>query len=254
MPYQRTTIARTPLLAWERLVLQGAMPDWGPEYRPGSPRLLLPLEHCLQCELHGKRLVVDGGTALWLTPQQPYRLRQPFSGQRSTVLALPLDDARLERAPRRCRITPLHRHRLALLAAQADALALEEGVSGLLDELLDERLPAFPVHAAVERARQFIAEDPTRREGLAAIANAAACSPFHLARQFRRHTGRSLHAYRDDLRLSLALQRLSAGASSLAQLALELGYAHHSHFSAAFKRCLGLTPSQMRRISTAAVH
>lgn len=252
MPYRRVPVAHTPLLVWDQLELQGGLPEWGPSYQPASPRLMLPLERCVQCEIDGQRFVLDAGSALWLTPRQAYRLRQPFAGQRSMVLAMDGPEG----AARRCRVLPLHRwrlHRLAQQAAQGDVLAVEEGAAELIDELLrDDAAPSPRVpHAAVERAREFIASDPTRGDGLAAIACAAASSPFHLARVFRRYTGRGLHAYRDDLRMALALQRLQTGEAALAQLAVELGYAHHSHFSAAFKRRFGVSPAQMRRNLTA---
>lgn len=251
MPFRRTPLARTPLLAWDELQLQGALPGWGPAYRTASPRLLLPLDGCVSFEVDGgKRFALDAGTALWLTPAQSYRMRPPLAGQRSMVLVLD----RREAAARRCRVTVGQRWRLLKLAAQAgqgEVLAVEESVAGLVDELLGDGVLRAAPHPAVERAREYIASDPARGDSLATIAAAAACSPFHLARLFRRHNGHGLHAYRDELRIALALQRLRAGAPSMAQLALELGYAHHSHFSAAFKRRLGLTPTQLRRNLTA---
>jgi AraC family transcriptional regulator len=250
MPYHRTAIARTPALAWEQIALLGAAPDWGLTYWPESPRLLLPLEHCLHVELNGQRFVLDASAALWLTPQHCYRLRQSNAGQRCMLLTMHADD---EQA-RRCRLTPLHRwrlHRLSASATLGDALSVEAGAAELIGELLGQPLPRGPPHRAVEAAREFIGSDPTRSDDLATIAQAAACSPFHLARLFRRHTGRSLHAHRDDLRMAVALQRLQGGETSLARLAVDLGYTHHSHFSAAFKRRFGIAPALMRRNLTA---
>lgn len=250
MPYQRSSIALTPALAWEQISLLGAAPEWGPEYRPKSPRLLLPLERSLHIELNGQRFVLDASAAIWLTPQHSYRLRQPNTGQRSMLLMMHADDDRA----RRCRLTPQHRWRLHLLAASAargDVLRAETGAAELIGELLDQPLPVGSPHRAVEAAREFIASDPTRSDALATIAQAAASSPFHLARLFRRHTGRSLHVHRDELRLALALQRLQGGEANLARLAVDLGYSHHSHFSAAFKRRFGIAPALMRRNLTA---
>lgn len=250
MPYHRTALARTKALAWEQIVLMDAAPDWGPAYRPTSPRLVVPLEHCLHVELNARRFVLDAGAALWLTPQHSYRLRQSHAGQRSMLLAMYADD---EQA-RRCLFSPLHRwrlYRLAASAAQGDALRAEVGVAELIGELLGQSSPRGTPHRAVEAARGFIANDPTHNDDLATIARAAACSPFHLARLFRRHTGRSLHAYRDDLRMMLALERLQGGETNLARLAVDLGYAHHSHFSAAFKRRFGTAPARMRTNLTA---
>jgi AraC family transcriptional regulator len=250
MPYARVVLAHTNVLAWEHIALLDPRPDWGQPYQPQSARLLLPLEHCVHVELSGQRFVVDAGAALWLTPHHSYRLRQTHIGQRSMLLVMDADDDQA----RRCPITPLHHwrlHRLAVSAARGDWLRVEVGAADLIGELLRHPLPRSKPHRAVEAAREFLASDPTRDDDLSTIARAAACSPFHLARLFRHHTGRSLHAHRDDLRMMLALERLHGGETHLARLAVDLGYAHHSHFSAAFKRHFGATPTQMRRNLTA---
>ena len=79
------------------------------------------------------------------------------------------------------------------------------------------------------------------------IARCVLSSPFHLARIFRQMTGLSLHQYQCRLRLRAALERLADGESDLTALALSLGFASHSHFSDAFRREFGLTPSAVRR-------
>jgi len=68
---------------------------------------------------------------------------------------------------------------------------------------------------------------------------------FHLCRVFRTATGTSLHAYRSQLRLREALGRVP-DAADLTALALDLGYASHSHFTQAFRRAFGTTPREWR--------
>lgn len=86
---------------------------------------------------------------------------------------------------------------------------------------------------------------------LAELAEHVAASPFHLARVFRHQTGQSLHAYRTRLRLAATLPELADGVRDLARLALQVGFASHSHFATAFQRCFGVTPSAARgRIAT----
>jgi hypothetical protein len=48
------------------------------------------------------------------------------------------------------------------------------------------------------------------------------------------------------MRLALALNLL-ADCNDLTTLAIDLGFASHSHFSASFKRTYGLTPSDFQR-------
>ena len=55
-----------------------------------------------------------------------------------------------------------------------------------------------------------------------------------------------VHAYRAKLRLRASLELLEAGAVDLSALAGDLGYSSHSHFSAAFRREFGVTPSAFR--------
>jgi AraC family transcriptional regulator len=44
------------------------------------------------------------------------------------------------------------------------------------------------------------------------------------------------------LRLAAALQRIAGGESDLARLAVDLGFSHHSHFTARFHSVFGCTP------------
>ncbi|HEY8359259.1 MAG TPA: helix-turn-helix transcriptional regulator, partial [Ramlibacter sp.] len=79
------------------------------------------------------------------------------------------------------------------------------------------------------------------------VSEAACTSPFHLARVFRQHTGLGLHQYRLHLRVAAALVRLEDGESDLSGLAHDLGFSSHSHFGAAFREQIGVTPAQARR-------
>lgn len=99
----------------------------------------------------------------------------------------------------------------------------------------------------VERARDILARTYTENLPLAALARAAAASPFHLCRIFRRHTGRTLHDYRHALRLRAALDAVAQGTTDLAALALDLGYSSHSHLTQAFRASFGVAPAGVRR-------
>jgi AraC-like DNA-binding protein len=48
------------------------------------------------------------------------------------------------------------------------------------------------------------------------------------------------------LRLHASLERVAEPGSDLTAVALDLGFASHSHFTAAFRRSFGLTPSALR--------
>lgn len=117
--------------------------------------------------------------------------------------------------------------------AGSDALALEEHILALVDDV-------------ATAARELLARRATEPLTLEAIARAVGVSSFHLCRAFREVTGVTLHQYRDVLRLTQALEWIDAGAD-LSAIALEAGYSSHSHFTSAFRRTFGVTPSAARR-------
>ena len=82
--------------------------------------------------------------------------------------------------------------------------------------------------------------------GLADLGAQLGVSPFHLARIFRAQTGFTLHQYRKQLRLRIALVELAANRASLSALAFDLGFASHSHFTDTFRREFGVAPSAVR--------
>ncbi len=55
-----------------------------------------------------------------------------------------------------------------------------------------------------------------------------------------------MHAYRTQLRLRLALDRLSDQHADLATIALALGFNSHSHFTGTFRSVFSVTPSDAR--------
>jgi AraC family transcriptional regulator len=78
------------------------------------------------------------------------------------------------------------------------------------------------------------------------LASRLGVSAGHLCRCFRRHVGRRLHEHRDQLRLRASLEEIADG-RDLTDVALDLGYSSHSHFTAAFRRAFGIVPSDARR-------
>ncbi|MDM0013919.1 AraC family transcriptional regulator [Variovorax sp. J22P168] len=248
MAYLRDVVFRSPLLQWQRLALGSADDSWSPAYQVEAPRLLLPFSRCFECRIGDHAFSCDPASALWLRPGEPYRLRQPWAGQRSMLLIVDAELGPSRRAP-----LPLSAHlQLAnwsqgLAQQRVEPLALEEGLLALAQELLaPEAARAVRPHRAVERAREYIAAEPQRDDTLGEIAHAANCSAFHLARRFRQQTGQSLHGFRTGLRMTMALERLRQGERHLATLAADLGYASHSHFGAVFRRHFGIGPDRMR--------
>lgn len=100
--------------------------------------------------------------------------------------------------------------------------------------------------ALVEAAKHAIASNLERNVTVRDLSRTMRCNPSRLCRAFRRCTGQTLTSYRHALRMQVALERLRQSDIDLTDLALELGYSSHSHFTHVFRRHLGITPSQVR--------
>ena len=140
--------------------------------------------------------------------------------------------------------------------AGAESLAVEETVVWLLSDVLDRtyafwgrpaRVAPFTERQrdAADRVKALLAGRLAEPLRLADIAHEDGLSAFHLCRTFHAATGSTLHAYRDQMRLRRALDRLADG-EEITGLALDLGYSSHSHFTAAFRRRFQCTPSEFR--------
>ena len=97
----------------------------------------------------------------------------------------------------------------------------------------------------VERAREYLHEHITDDVTLTELASIVGLSAAHFLRIFRAHVGSPPHAYHLQLRLGAAKRMLLKG-MPVAQIALDLGFANHSHFSARFKAVVGVSPSGYR--------
>lgn len=131
------------------------------------------------------------------------------------------------------------------LAVTETALALAAAVVASLFRATKRRRIRDRVEPWVGAVQEAIAkhyERPWRLEDLAALAGV---SVYHLCRTFHARTGLTVHRYRNRLRLRAALARL-AGSVDLTELALDLGFSSHSHFTAAFRAEFGIPPSRVR--------
>lgn len=229
----------------------------------------------------GETLVADANHVLFFNAGQPYRYSHPLpGGDECTILvvdshrALELvahhapGDAERPEAPFRLghglsspRAAQLQYELLGLARRGASLLAVENVVAELADEAVGAAYrtrergdpsgsPSSRVrrrrHELVEAAKLALNERVDALPSLGELARALGCSPFHLSRTFHRVAGLSLRRYAGRLRTRLAADRLAAGARDLTKLALDLGYADHSHFTNAFRREWGSPPSRFR--------
>jgi AraC-like DNA-binding protein len=134
-----------------------------------------------------------------------------------------------------------------------DSLIVCEGLLfyAVMSLLRQNGLPGAPIarigkaRVAVRRVCELINAHPNGKTSLTEYAALAGMSPFHLAHVFVREVGMPLHVYAETIRTRRARSLLKSELS-IAQIALQLGYADQSHFTRRFKQFQGVTPGQYR--------
>jgi AraC family transcriptional regulator len=232
----------------------------------GETVVALPRRGVFVMERRGEAVVVDTNTAVVLRPDDEYRIRHPTDdGDEGTVVALPpnlVDDALGGFGGRLGRLSPRDHLAIclttrALSDGEPDQLEAEDATVMLLASLsrafagsTGETQHRQAQRRRVQQAQALLASSPTTHWDLAGLGRALRCSPFHLARLFRAVTGETVSRYVLRLRLGIAVERLAHGERDIAALAVDTGFAHHSHFSARFRSTFGITPAQARSMLT----
>ena len=103
---------------------------------------------------------------------------------------------------------------------------------------LGRGLARYQLDRAIDFVHAHLAEDIS----LDSLSNAAGLSPFHFARLFKRSTGLSPHQYVLRCRVERARGLLMRSKSSIAEVAVEVGFCDQSHLAAHFKRVYGVSP------------
>jgi AraC-like DNA-binding protein len=114
----------------------------------------------------------------------------------------------------------------------------------------DER-PAGRERVAVRRAIDYLHAHYARPVALADLSRAAALSPFHLHRVFRRAVGLPPHAYLVGVRVNRARNLLGRGIAP-AEVAVATGFSDQSHLTRHFHRQVGVTPARFRAVAAPA--
>lgn len=103
--------------------------------------------------------------------------------------------------------------------------------------------------ARAKRVMDYIDDNISRQITVAELAGVAALSPYHFARSFRRETGMSPVRYVSMRRAEVAKRMLENKAMiPLADVALQCGFCSQAHMTTVFKRLVGVTPGEYRRI------
>jgi AraC-like DNA-binding protein len=117
---------------------------------------------------------------------------------------------------------------------------------GLLEADPSCQQAPFPRHldvAALKRARQYLDTQKTRVVHSSELEAVTGLTRYELARQFRAMCGTSPYRYLLRRRLDFTREQL-AQSRSLAEVAIEAGFADQAHFSRMFKATFGITPAR----------
>jgi AraC-like DNA-binding protein len=232
-------------------------------------QVAFPYRGMLVWHVGQEEIVGDANQVLYVTGGEDYRLSEPLPGGFAELVLTPDLDilAEIAQAPgsdlgahplfrrRSQRASPrLQRLRTQFLywaagVSDADDLATEELVLAMLHSALADdppgSTPTKPAGRLIRRTKEFLEAELANRIRLPEVGRAVGASPTYLTDLFRRVEGVSLHRYVVQLRLARALVELP-DVDDLSALALDLGFSSHSHFSAAFRRAFGCTPSEFR--------
>ncbi|MEN0005991.1 MAG: AraC family transcriptional regulator [Bacteroidota bacterium] len=96
-------------------------------------------------------------------------------------------------------------------------------------------------------AISYIHDHLAQKLRIAAIAQAACLSEFHLMRSFKQCFGWSMQQYIQHCRLEKAQRMMASKRYSLSQIALACGFADLQYFSRVFKKVHGVAPSRWEK-------
>jgi len=264
------SLLKTPTVVVDDMYCQGSCRHRSPEESASALHLVFPYRGVYVRHIGRDDAVADSSQVLFFNPSEAYRISHPVAGG-DACLSMIIDDSMLtELAPkpllREGGNVSFHKQRLGIDArAQALVALLRHGVrQGVTASLEAESLALTLVRRSlgsstlrrskaslgrerlVDRIKLVLSGDLSRRWTLAAIAAEVGGSPVYLTQVFQQVEGVPLYRYQLGLRLARALDLLGQY-EDLTALSLDLGFSSHSHFSAAFQRTYGRTPSEFRQ-------
>lgn len=231
---------------------------WSDQALVDSPRLVIQRRGFLVLSQASRQFVGTPATVLAIDRTAPYRLRRLGAPNVDSIVVVPKRDSVVTGA----QSLPLPRWLALVKWIEATAsghgadfsLAIEEQCAAMIHDGNITDLGRSTVTPSVQRsvrtAYEFVVANAQRQIPLAEIGQAAGVSPFHLAREFKRVTGVTLHQTQLRLRVVEALHRLDGGQNDLTSLALDLGFSNHAHFTKVFRESVGIPPRVYRDLST----
>lgn len=102
--------------------------------------------------------------------------------------------------------------------------------------------------AYMNRSIEYLRENYNIRFSIHDIAHIANLSPYHFIRVFKSLTGKTPFEYLLDIKIEKSLELLKAKKNTITEISLNCGFSSASHFCTAFKKKVGVSPSDFRRM------
>jgi AraC family transcriptional regulator len=179
------------------------------------------------------KLLIDAGRGAATSELRP-RLFFDDEGMWQTVLKLKAQIGNSDAGGR------LYADALGAVLAH-EIIRLDDGGPALIP--MRGGLAAWQQRCVVEFIEHHLADDFP----LATLASLAQLSTYHFARAFKRSFGVPPHRYHTNRRIERARALLANPKTSVAEVALEVGFTGASAFAATFRRATGQTPTDYRR-------
>lgn len=248
----RQRIAESELFVADEVRAVHELPPSGLNYRR---QLAIPVSGVFEYRTGNKTSWLDPMRLLFAEAGEEFQDHHPIpgTGHASVVIAPAqslLDEMSAEVRTAyadRVRACPIKVQMMVqLLKRLTDALARDEiGSAILLSSFGHSSRVAVEDSRCVRGAKAILHEATAERLTLGDIASRLGVTPIYLTQAFKRSEGIPLYRYQTRLRLSRALAELPER-DDITDLALELGFSSHSHFTATFRTVLGVTPSDYR--------
>lgn len=249
----RQRLAESQLLVAEEIRAVHELPPSGFNDRR---QLAIPIAGAFEYRVGSRTSWLDPMRLLFVEAGEEFEDHHPIAGVgHASVIIAPAEDLLDEMSTNvhvayadRVRGCPL---RVQMLVQQlkrtSDPLARDEiGSEILLSSFGDSSRVAPEDSRCVRGAKAILHEASGERLTLSAIAARLGVTPIYLTQVFKRSEGVPLYRFQTRLRLSRALAELPER-DDITDLAFELGFSSHSHFTAVFRAALGVTPSDYRQ-------
>jgi AraC-like DNA-binding protein len=144
-------------------------------------------------------------------------------------------------------VVPMARAYSAIVQETFSSLCLEGvlwelvGAAARIEARRERSIPHW-----LNRCVEFIRDNYSRSITIQDMALDVGVHPVHVSREFRRLLGKTVGEYAHRVRIRNACSRLVSDESTIAQIAMDCGFADHSHFCRVFQRLIGRRPSEFR--------